>query len=92
MSEQKLQKKIINWLKANGFWVFKTIACNRKGIMDIIACSPRGRFIGIEVKYGANQPSKLQSWNIQEVTKLGGYAFVTWDLETVIYHLRQELP
>jgi len=83
MSEQKEQAKVLKWLKNNGYWVFKTIECNRAGIMDIIACSPTGKFVGIEMKYGSGKASKLQSWNILEVAKRGGTAFVAWSLEEV---------
>lgn len=87
MSESKLQAKILKWLKLNGFWVFKTIICNRNGIPDIVGCTPKGRFFAIEVKYGSNKPSKLQAWNVEEIQKRGGIAFVAWDLETVISQL-----
>ena len=90
MSEQKLQTKILKWLKANGFWVFKTVVCNRNGIPDIVGCTPKGRFFAIEVKFGSNKPSKLQEWNIQEIQKVGGIAFAAWDLETVVRLLEQE--
>lgn len=87
MSEAKLQTKILKYLKLEGYWVIKTILCNRNGIMDIIACSPRGRFVGIEVKWGNGKPSKLQEYNIAEVTKRNGVAFIAWDLETVVKNL-----
>lgn len=90
MSEQKLQTKILNWLKANGYWVFKTVVCNRKGIMDIVGCTPKGRFLGIEVKFGANKASKLQSWNILEVEKRGGIAFIAYTLDEVKKELEDE--
>ena len=84
MSESKLQTAVLAWLKANNFWVFKTIVCNRKGIMDIVGCSPvLGMFIGIELKWGTNKPSKLQSYNIEEVQKRHGVAFAAWSLEEV---------
>lgn len=83
MSEQKVQTKILDWLKANGYWVFKTVVCNRKGIMDIVGCTPEGRFLGIEVKFGNNKASKLQSWNILEVARRNGIAFVAWSLDEV---------
>ena len=86
-----VQGKILDWLKANNFWCFKTIVCSTNGIMDIIACSPKGNFVGIEVKYGIGVPSELQKQNIEEVKRRGGIAFVAWDLETVIYHLQGEL-
>lgn len=90
MSESKLQTRILQWLKANGYWVFKTITSNRKGIMDIVGCTPTGRFFGIEVKYGDNKPSKLQAWNVMEVVKRGGIAFVAWDLQEVKDHFAKE--
>jgi hypothetical protein len=49
--------------------------------MDIIACAPGGRFVGIEVKFGKNKASKLQEYNISEVNKRGGLAFVVWSME-----------
>lgn len=87
MSEQKLQKKMINWLQANNFYVFKVVAGNRKGILDINGCTPTGRFFAVEVKYGANKASELQLYNIEEIQKRNGIAFVAWDLETVIARL-----
>lgn len=91
MSEQALQTKIMKWLKEHNFWAVKIIVSSHAGTPDIIACSPKGTFIGIEVKYGRNTPSKLQEYHIQEIKNKGGIAFVTWDLETVIYHLQKEL-
>lgn len=87
MSEQKLQKQIIDWLKTNGYWVVKVIVANRSGIPDIIACSPEGMLVAIEVKYGSNKASPLQEYNIAEINKRKGIAFVTWDLDTVIAKL-----
>lgn len=89
--EQKLQTKILDWLKENNFWAIKVVVSSRAGTMDIIACSPKGRFVGIEVKFGANTPSALQSYHVEEVRKRGGIAFVTWDLQTVIFNLSKEL-
>lgn len=69
------------------FYVFKTIQSNRKGIPDIIACAPNGRFIGIEVKHGYNKPSKLQAWNLMRICKNRGIGIVAWSLEDVIDEL-----
>ena len=88
MSEQKVQSKILKWLKAEGHWVFKTVVCNRNGIPDIIGCTTWGQFFAIEVKYGSNKASKLQDWNIGEIQKRGGIAFVAYDLETVIRKIK----
>jgi len=89
--EQKLQTKILEWLKDHGFWAIKVIVSSRTGTPDILACSPKGRFVAIEVKHGANKPSALQSYNVAEVAKRDGIAFVAWDLQTVIYKLQGEL-
>jgi len=90
VSEQKEQAKVMTWLKVNNYWAIKTIECNRAGIMDIVACSPKGRFVGIEMKFGSGRASKLQSWNILEVAKRGGIAFVAWSLEEVMEKLKDE--
>jgi Holliday junction resolvase len=83
MSEQALQTKILKWLKDQGHYVFKTVVCNRNGVPDIVGCTNSGHFFAIEVKWGANKPSKLQEWNIQEIRKRGGIAMVAYDLDTV---------
>jgi len=83
MSESKLQAKILKWLKANGFWVFKTIVCNRNGIPDIIGCTKSGRLFAIEVKFGSNKPTPLQNYNLEEIRKRGGIAILAYSLEDV---------
>lgn len=90
MSESKLQKKILDWLKENGCWVFKTVVCNRSGIPDVIGCTPKGRLFGIEVKYGHNKASQLQEYNLREIAKRGGIAILAYDLETVKKEITNE--
>ena len=92
MSEQKLQKKILDWLTKEGYYTVKTIVSNKKGVPDILACSPTGQFVAIEVKFGRNKPSKLQEYNIAQIKKAGGIAFVAWDLETVTNLLSCQTP
>lgn len=87
MSEQKLQAKILKWLDANGYYTVKTIVSNKIGVPDILACSPEGLFVAIEVKFGNNKASQLQEYNLRRVTKNKGIAILTWDLETVIERL-----
>lgn len=49
-----------------------------RGIPDLIICK-RGTFIALEVKRSAAEVkargAKLQAWNIEEITKAGGYAY-----------------
>lgn len=89
--EQTIQSRILKWLDKNGFWSIKVVVSSVNGTPDIIACSPKGRFVAIEVKQGANTASALQKYNVEQVALRGGIAFVTWDLETVIYRLSGEL-
>ena len=91
MSEQKLQAKIIKWMEAQGCYVIKVITGNKAGILDINACTPRGRFFAVEVKFGRNQPSKLQVHHANEINKRNGIAIVAWDLETVQKALQQHM-
>lgn len=90
MSEQKLQKKILDRLDAAGFYSFKVIVANKKGILDIAACAPGGRFIAIEVKFGYNKASKLQEYNIKRVRETGGVALLVWSLEELVQQLKNE--
>lgn len=87
MSESKVQAKILKWLKDHNFWVIKTVVCNRNGVPDILACAPDGRFVAIEVKFGANKATKLQTWNIAELNERRAIAFVAYDIPTVEKHL-----
>lgn len=89
MSEQKLQAKILKWLDKQGFYTIKVIVCNKKGVTDIIACSPEGLFVGIEVKWGNNKPSKLQEYHVSEIKKRNGFAMVCWSLEELIKELKE---
>ena len=89
--EAKLQTKVLKWLKDNNFWAFKTVVSNKEGIMDVVGCTPTGRFFGIELKYGSNTPSEMQKYHIEEVKRRNGIAFVAWDLETIIHTLKNEI-
>lgn len=82
MSEQKFNKKVQDYLKAKGCYVIKTIATNRAGVPDILACC-NGRFIGLEGKFGKNTASALQQHNIAEIKKAGGIAGTVTTLEEV---------
>lgn len=84
MSEQKLQAKILAWLKANGFWAFKVITANKSGIPDIIALTPQGILVGIEVKFGSNKTSKLQEWHLEQIRLRQGFSIVAYSLKDVV--------
>jgi Holliday junction resolvase len=90
MSEQKTQAKMLKWLNDHGFYTVKTIVSNKKGVPDIIACSPNGVFVAIEVKYGKNKATKLQEYNIKLIRDRKGFGIVCYDLDTLITKLAEE--
>jgi Holliday junction resolvase len=54
----------------------------KAGVPDIIACL-NGRFVGIEVKRPGGIVSPLQQYNIDEIHRSGGVAFVAYSVEDV---------
>lgn len=91
MSEQKIQTKILDWLHDNGFYAIKVVVASRSGTSDIVACSPRGRFVAIEVKKPGGMVSKLQTHNLEEIRLRKGIAFVAYDVDDVKQNLKGEL-
>ena len=85
MKESDVQFRILKLLKSRGCSVFKTMTCNRNGIADIIACSPTGQFIAIEVKAPGklHTVSRLQAAYLEEVRSRGGIAILTDNLYDV---------
>ena len=75
--EGKVKKKVKDFLDRLGVYHFSPpgMGLGRAGIPDIIACH-RGRFIAIECKAGDNQPTALQSRELEAITNAGGLAFV----------------
>ena len=90
MTEQEIQKKILNWLDKRGYWAVKTIQSNKRGVPDILACSPLGEFIAIEVKTPKGVVSELQQYQLAKINDTGGIAFVARSLEDVIEELGSE--
>ena len=78
MSEAAVQKKILDWLKREGYWAVKVGLSNRNGCPDILA-SIDGYFVGVEVKNTGKikNVSVLQRYQINEINNSGGLAFVT---------------
>ncbi len=64
--EQKLQKKIITQLEANGYFVVKLIKTNKNGIPDLLAVK-ENRTIFIEVKQEHGKLSEIQKYRINEI-------------------------
>jgi Holliday junction resolvase len=70
LSEQTHQKKLIDQLEKEGFYVLKLIKTNKNGIADLLALKPNEvRFI--EVKGKKTVVSELQKFRLRELIKLG---------------------
>lgn len=79
-AEKNFENKIKKFLKDNGCWFLKYWAgaeYTKSGIPDILACV-NGHFVGIEVKAPNGRASELQLYNLREIEKAGGYAFLLY--------------
>lgn len=80
--EKDIQKKIIEYLKSENIFHFKTIALNKNGIPDIF-CIYEGKPIFFEVKTLTGKTSKIQDYQIDRIRKSGGEAIIVRSLEDV---------
>lgn len=79
--ESHHQAKILRWIeKQPNTYVFKVLKANKAGVLDIVGCY-YGLFFTIEVKRIGETPDPLQVYNIKQVHKANGYAFVCFYLE-----------
>lgn len=84
MTEQIIQKQIIDLIEKRGGYVVKVITASRVGIPDLLVCF-EGHFIGLEVKMPSTRTnvSKLQGYNLQRIIDSGGKSAVVWKVEQV---------
>lgn len=79
-AEKNFENKIKKYLKDNGAWFLKYwagAAYTKSGIPDILACV-NGYFVAIEVKAPNGKASELQLYNLREIEKAGGFAFLLY--------------
>ena len=81
-TEQQIQAEIIKWLKSRGYYVVKTILTGKSGVPDIITCI-EGKFWAFEVKRPGKKMTKLQEYNIEQIEKAKGNAWLVTSLEDV---------
>ena len=74
MTEQRIQKKRIDQLEKEGYYVLKLIKTNKNGIPDVLGIHPDGRVIFSEIKTPTGKLSKIQEYRLRE---LEGYGFKT---------------
>jgi len=85
----KLQSKILKYLKEIGAYSVKVVRANKDGVPDIVACF-EGKFYGFEIKSGRDKLRALQDYNIKEIRKAGGKAWVIYDIEDFMNAMREE--
>ena len=99
VTEQAVQKAIIDYLKLKKFLVFKhrnvgifkqatntyiPLPVGEKGISDVIGCSPQGTFVAVEVKKPGGKASPDQLRFLEEVRQRGGIGILAFSLDDVI--------
>ncbi len=70
MTEQQIQKKRIDQLEADGWYVIKLIKTNKNGIPDLVAVK-KDDVLFIEVKKPNGVVSKLQEYRLKEIEGYG---------------------
>ena len=91
--EKEIQKRILAWLRKRGFSVdvISSGLYNRSGIADIVGCTNTGKFFAVEVKRGANKPSKLQVKWLEEKKALGCLVYVANSVENLKEQLEKDM-
>lgn len=82
--EQRVQRRILNYLENSGAFCFKTITCNKRGIPDITAVY-KGVPIFIEVKRDKyHKLTELQQYQMAKITKAGGRAIIAFSIDPIV--------
>ena len=76
MTEQQIQKTIIDKLTQQGWHVVKIMKCNKNGTPDLIACK-ENETVWVEVKKPGGKLSPLQEYTIKEMRAKGLKVIVT---------------
>ncbi len=82
-SEAQLQNNIIKYLTREGWFCNKTIKMSKSGWPDVIAISPTGRHLWLEIKGPNGRVSEIQAWTIQQMLDRGAEAYVVKTLQEV---------
>lgn len=92
-SEKELQNMIANELLRRGIYFVRQRMDKKAGLKvgtpDFLICL-NGRFIGLEVKVGAEHPTAEQQGELERIRQSGGLAFVVRSLDEVRTILEKE--
>lgn len=80
--EGKVKKKVTDILKKHDVYYFfpATGGYGRSGVPDIVCCF-HGRFLAIECKANGNNPTALQTREMDKINEAGGMAIVVRDTD-----------
>lgn len=92
MLESKIQKKILDAIKARGGYSAKVIRASKEGVPDVLVCWPMivtqemvgteiGAFVAVEVKNETGRLSPLQVKNGQMIEEASGLFCVARSVE-----------
>lgn len=90
MVESKVQKKITDHLEGHGWLVIKIITANKPGWPDLVCIGPNGTIL-IEVKTERGKLSPLQVHRLEEISQVGGTAFVVYGWEDYLIKIQPYL-
>ena len=77
--ERKVKQIVKQKLKKAGFWFFFPVAGRGvAGIPDVIACSPKGRFVAIECKADGGAMTPLQHKVMLDILDHDGMFLTVW--------------
>ena len=92
--ESKLSRRIMEKLRANGYFVFKVHGSEfmMSGLPDLIVCA-EGRFIGLETKLPStrNNVSPRQSLVHSQIQHAGGHASVVCSPDEAVRRVEEVL-
>jgi Holliday junction resolvase len=71
MTEQQIQKKRIDQLEKEGYYVLKLIKTNKNGIPDVVAMHPEKGVLFSEIKTPKGRLSKIQEYRLKEIKEYG---------------------
>ena len=90
--EQDIQKDILLFLEKMGFLAIKHNNIGiyaRAGVPDLLCCSNKGIFIGIEVKRPGQKPKPIQQAFLNIINDLGGVGIMATSVEDVETQLKE---
>lgn len=105
-TEQQIQKAIIDYLRLKKYVVVKHhstgFAVNKdggvrpfrygeRGVSDIIACSPKGRFWAIEVKRKGGRPTPDQIEFLGRIIAAGGKGILAHSLDDIMVEVGEAM-